>query len=56
MRETHLEVVRVRKQDELAEVVTGGIASLDGILATNTLVAFKAYSQRDLEAMWDLGA
>ncbi|HEX9969356.1 MAG TPA: Lrp/AsnC ligand binding domain-containing protein [Acidimicrobiales bacterium] len=49
-------VVRVRRQEELAEVVTRGIASLDGILATNTLVAFKAYSRHDLEAMWDLGA
>lgn len=49
-------VVRVRGQDALAMVVTRGIASLDGILATNTLVAFKAYSRHDLEAMWDLGA
>jgi hypothetical protein len=22
---------------------------------TNTLIAFQAYSQRDLEAMWDIG-
>jgi len=28
---------------------------LEGILATNTLVAFKAYSRHNLEAMWDLG-
>lgn len=49
-------IVRVREQDELAEVVTRRITSLEGILATNTLVAFKAYSRRDLEAMWDLGS
>lgn len=49
-------VVRVRRQDELAEVVTGRIAALAGIRATQTLVAFKAYSRHDLEAMWDLGA
>jgi DNA-binding Lrp family transcriptional regulator len=48
-------VVRVREHDELAEVVTGRIAALDGIVATRTLIAFKAYSQRDLEAMWSLG-
>lgn len=48
-------VVRVRHHDELAEVVTGRIAGLPGILATRTMVAFKAYSQQDLEALWDLG-
>lgn len=49
-------IVRVRAQDELADVVTTRIARLPGILSTRTLVAFKAYSRRDLEAMWDLGA
>jgi DNA-binding Lrp family transcriptional regulator len=49
-------VVRVRHHDELADVVTRRIASCGGILATRTLVAFKAYSRHDLEAMWDLGA
>jgi DNA-binding Lrp family transcriptional regulator len=49
-------IVRVRKHDELAEVVTRRIADHEGILATRTLVAFKAYSRHDLDAMWDLGA
>ena len=48
-------VVRVRHQDDLARVVTGHIANLRGITATRTLVAFKAYSRHDLDAMWDLG-
>lgn len=48
-------VVRVRRQEEPAEVVTGRIAALAGIRATQALVAFKAYSRHDLEAMWDLG-
>ena len=48
-------VVRVRQHDDLAEVVTRRIAALDGILATRTMVAFKAYSERDLAALWDLG-
>lgn len=48
-------VVRVRHMDELAEVVTGRIAALAGIVHTRTLVAFKAYSQSDVAAMWDLG-
>ncbi len=49
-------VVRVRHMDDLAEVVTGRIGALAGIVHTRTMVAFKAYSRTDLEALWDLGA
>jgi DNA-binding Lrp family transcriptional regulator len=49
-------IVRVRRHDELAEVVTQRISGLQGIVATRTLIAFQAYSRRDLESMWDLGA
>ncbi|MCL4423766.1 MAG: Lrp/AsnC ligand binding domain-containing protein [Actinobacteria bacterium] len=48
-------IVRVRHHEELAEVVTARIAALPGIKSTTTLVAFQAYSTRDLEAIWDLG-
>ncbi len=49
-------VVRVRHHDDLADVVTRRIACREGIVATTTMVAFKAYSRHDLEAMWDLGS
>lgn len=48
-------VVRVRQHEDLADVVTRRIAALDGVVATRTMVAFKAYSERDLAALWDLG-
>jgi DNA-binding Lrp family transcriptional regulator len=48
-------VVRVRHHEQLAEVVTRLIASRPGIISTSTLVAFRAYSRHDLEAMWDVG-
>ena len=48
-------IVRVRHHEELVEVVTRRIAVMDGIESTTTLVAFQAYSRRDLETMWDLG-
>jgi DNA-binding Lrp family transcriptional regulator len=48
-------VVRVRHHDDLADVVTRHLATLDGIERTHTLVAFRAYSKRDLEAMWAIG-
>src|SRR5436305_5275055 len=44
-------IVRVRRQEQLADVVTGRIAELPGIVDTRTLIAFQAYSRRDLEAM-----
>ncbi len=49
-------VVRVRSHDDLAQVVPGNLSSLPGILETQTMVAFKAYSRHDLDAMWSLGA
>jgi len=49
-------IVRVRHHDDLADVVTRHIADLRGIVATRTLIAFRAYSRHDLEAMFDLGA
>ncbi|MDA8302243.1 MAG: Lrp/AsnC ligand binding domain-containing protein [Actinomycetota bacterium] len=49
-------VVRVRRLEELAEVVTGRLHRLEGVEDTRTLVAFRSYSKRDLEAMWELGA
>jgi DNA-binding Lrp family transcriptional regulator len=48
-------IVRVRRHDELADVVTRRVASLPGILDTRTLVAFQAFGSRDVAAMWDLG-
>jgi DNA-binding Lrp family transcriptional regulator len=48
-------VVRVGHHDELAEVVTRRISALDGIVDTRTLIAFRAYSRHDLEALFSLG-
>lgn len=48
-------VVRVPHHDDLAEVVTHRVAALDGIIETRTMVAFQAFSKRDLDALWDLG-
>jgi DNA-binding Lrp family transcriptional regulator len=49
-------IVRVRHHDDLAEVVTRHISNLPGIVETRTMIAFKAFSQHDLDAMWSLGA
>ena len=41
--------------DDLADLVTKRMPALDGIRATETMLAFKAYSRHDLEAMFSLG-
>ena len=48
-------IVRVRRHEELAEVVTDRMAHLYGILETRTMIAFKAFSQHDLDAMFSIG-
>jgi len=47
-------VVRVKTNDELAELVTDRLAAIEGIEKTDTTLAFKAYSKYDLEAMFAL--
>jgi DNA-binding Lrp family transcriptional regulator len=48
-------VVRVREHDQLSDVVTGLIAARPGIVSTETMIAFRAYTKRDLDAVWDIG-
>jgi DNA-binding Lrp family transcriptional regulator len=48
-------LVRVRSHDEIAAVVADQLNKVEGVLATETHVAFRAYSQHDLEAAFSLG-
>jgi DNA-binding Lrp family transcriptional regulator len=48
-------MVRVREHDDLARVVSEGIAKVAGIERTQTLVAFKVFSRHDVESMFSLG-
>lgn len=48
-------VVRVPRIEDLAEVVTVRLHALNGITDTRTMVAFRSFSRRDLEAMWEIG-
>ncbi|MBN1943466.1 MAG: Lrp/AsnC ligand binding domain-containing protein [Phycisphaerae bacterium] len=47
-------MVRVKTNDELADLVTKKLAAIPAILRTETLLAFRAYSRHDLEAMFDI--
>jgi DNA-binding Lrp family transcriptional regulator len=48
-------MVRVRNHDDLARVVTDGIARIAGVQRTQTLVAFQVYSRHDVEALFSVG-
>ncbi len=45
-------VIRVRTNDALADLVTKSIRNVAGIQHTETLIAFRAYSRHDLEAIF----
>ncbi|HYU33090.1 MAG TPA: Lrp/AsnC ligand binding domain-containing protein [Thermoanaerobaculia bacterium] len=48
-------IVRVRENDEIAEAVTNKMLQIDGIQRSETLIAFRAFSRYDLEAMFSVG-
>jgi len=48
-------MVRVKSNDELADVVTNEMQRIEGIESTETLIAFRAYSRVDLEGVFSLG-
>ncbi|MCL2459280.1 MAG: Lrp/AsnC ligand binding domain-containing protein [Desulfobulbus sp.] len=48
-------IIRVKTNDDLADLVTRGLLSLDGIVKTETMLAFQAYSRHDLDAMFSVG-
>jgi DNA-binding Lrp family transcriptional regulator len=49
-------VARVRRHEELNDLVTERIAALEGILSTETLIAFRAFAKKDLGLLWDIGS
>jgi len=48
-------MVRVRTNEELADVVTNRIQRIEGIESTETLISFRAYSKVDLEGVFSIG-
>jgi len=47
-------IVRTKTNDEVAELVTNRLGKIEGIEKTDTMLAFKAYSQHDLESMFSI--
>jgi DNA-binding Lrp family transcriptional regulator len=47
--------VRVAANEDLADVVTGGIGAITGITSSETVIAFRSYSPRMLDEGFALG-
>ena len=48
-------IVRVAHNEDLAALVTEHLTKMDGIVHTETMLAFRAYSRHDLEEMFAIG-
>lgn len=48
-------VIRLPHADNLAELMTEKVTKVDGIVKTESMVAFKTFSKKDLANMFELG-
>ncbi|NLD37813.1 MAG: Lrp/AsnC family transcriptional regulator [Desulfatiglans sp.] len=48
-------IARVKTNEDLANLVTKTILQIEPITRTETMLAFKAYSKHDLEAIFSIG-
>jgi DNA-binding Lrp family transcriptional regulator len=48
-------IARVAKHEELADVIADKLSKVPAVVHTTTHIAFRAYSQHDLESAFSLG-
>jgi DNA-binding Lrp family transcriptional regulator len=48
-------VARVRRHEELADVIADRLSKVPGVVSTTTQISFRSYSQHDLDAAFSLG-
>ncbi len=48
-------IIRVKNNEQIADTITGKFSELEGITATETLIAFNTFSKHDLELMFSIG-
>ena len=48
-------IIRVLDNDTMAELVTEKMLTVPGITNSETLIAFRVFSQHDLESMFSIG-
>ncbi|HIN49077.1 MAG TPA: Lrp/AsnC family transcriptional regulator [Deltaproteobacteria bacterium] len=48
-------IVRVKTNEQIAETISEKFGELNGITASETLIAFNTFSRHDLELMFSIG-
>jgi DNA-binding Lrp family transcriptional regulator len=48
-------IVRVAAHEALAETIPGGIAKVEGVERTETLISFQVFSKHDLDRLFAIG-
>jgi len=48
-------MVRVREHEELADIIADRVSKVEGVVRTQTFIAFRTYSQHDLDQAFALG-
>lgn len=48
-------ILRVRRFEDLSDLVADRISKVRGVERTSTMMAFKMFSRRDIEGMWQIG-
>ena len=48
-------IVKVREHEHLAEVIAGRLSKIEGVVATDTHIAFRSYSKADTDAAFSIG-
>ncbi len=48
-------IIRVKTNEEMANLITARMQAQESITNTETMLAFRTYSQHDLEVMFSLG-
>lgn len=48
-------LLRVSEYESLDDAVPGGVARIPGVTGTTTVLAFRRFARRDLEAGFDIG-
>ena len=48
-------LVRTKDNEGLSDVVTGTMLKVEGIMDSETMLAFRAYSRHDLDTMFSIG-
>jgi DNA-binding Lrp family transcriptional regulator len=49
-------IVRVKENEELADVVSDKMRKLPGVQLTETMIAFRVFTKEAVEGMFDLGS